>query len=56
MDKLQSMLVPLDTLAGWPAAPDPTPLQSLGLLVGIPAVAFLIMFGLVQSVHMRRFR
>ena len=28
------MLVPLQTLPGWPAAPDPTPLQTLGLLAG----------------------
>ncbi len=32
------MLVPLETLAGWPAAPDPSPLVVLGLLVGLPAL------------------
>jgi hypothetical protein len=38
------MLVPLDTLAGWPAAQEPTVLQSLGLLVGFPALAIVIAF------------
>ena len=34
-----SMLVPLETLAG---TTNPTALQSLGLLVGFPALAFVI--------------
>jgi hypothetical protein len=38
--ELLSMLVPLETLAGWPDTPNPSVLQSLGLLVGLPAVAF----------------
>ena len=38
------MLVPLDTLAGWPAAQEPTVLQTLGLLVGFPALAIIIAF------------
>jgi hypothetical protein len=38
------MLVPLDTLAGWPAAQEPTVLQSLGLLVGLPALVMVIAF------------
>jgi hypothetical protein len=42
------MLVPLDTLAGWPAAQKPTILQTLGLLVGFPAVAILIAFAVAK--------
>ena len=33
------MLVPLETLSGWPAVDDPSALQVLGLLVGLPASA-----------------
>jgi len=36
------MLVPLETLAGWPESPDPPVLQALGLLVGFPALAFVV--------------
>lgn len=37
------MLVPLQgTLPGWPAAPEPTAVQVLGLLIGVPAVIFII--------------
>lgn len=32
------MLVPLETLPGWPEAQDPTWLQTLGLLVLVPVV------------------
>lgn len=43
MNELVSMLVPLEgTLPGWPDAPEPTAMQVLGLLVGIPAVVFVI--------------
>ncbi len=38
------MLVPLDTLAGWPAAQEPTILETLGLLVGLPALVMVITF------------
>ena len=41
------MLVPLETLEGWPAAPDPSPLEALGLLVGFPALATAIIAALV---------
>ena len=34
--------MPLDTLSGWPAAPDPSPLQVLVLLVGFPLLVFII--------------
>ena len=47
MNQLLS-IVPLETLAGWPAAPDPSPLVSLGLLVGIPAVGALVIIALVN--------
>ena len=46
MSELLSMLVPLDTLSGWPAAPDPTVLQTFGLLIGLPALVFAIVFGI----------
>lgn len=42
------MLVPLETLPGWPAAQAPTALQALGLLIGIPAVLFVIIAGLAK--------
>ena len=38
------MLVPFDTLAGWPAAQEPSILQTLGLLVGLPALVIVIAF------------
>lgn len=46
MTELVSSLVPLDTLAGWPAAPHFSVLDLLGLLVGVPALAFLVVFGI----------
>ena len=42
------MLVPLDTLAGWPAAQEPTILQSLGLLVGLPLLVMVIVFAIAK--------
>ena len=42
------MLVPLETLSGWPAAPDPTVLESLGLLIGFPALVFIIVFAVAK--------
>lgn len=43
MNELVSMLVPLQgTLPGWPLAPEPSVLQVLGLLVGVPAIVFVI--------------
>ena len=47
MNQLLS-IVPLETLAGWPAAPDPSPLLSLGLLVGLPALSALVIIALVN--------
>lgn len=44
------MLVPLQgTLPGWPVATEPTAMQVLGLLVGVPAVIFVIITLLVKS-------
>ena len=42
--ELLSMVVPLDTLAGWPTAQAPTALQSLGLLIGIPLLVIILAF------------
>ena len=42
------MLVPLQTLFGWPAAPDPSPLASLGLLFGLPIAVIVIAFAVAK--------
>lgn len=42
------MLVPLETLSGWPPAPDPSVLQVLGLLVGFPALVFIVIYAIAQ--------
>lgn len=42
---LLSMLVPLETLPGWPAAPEPSVLQLLLVLAGIPLIITLIIAG-----------
>lgn len=39
------MLVPLETLSGWPAAPNPSVLHFLGLLIGVPLVLGLVIAG-----------
>lgn len=36
------MLVPLETLPGWPAAPNPSVLHWLGLIVAIPVILAVI--------------
>ena len=46
MSELLSMVVPLDTLSGWPVVPDPTALQTVGLLIGFPALVFAIVYGI----------
>ncbi len=43
------MVVPLETLSGWPEVANPTALQTLGLLVGFPALAFLVIFALGKA-------
>ena len=40
--------MPLDTLAGWPTAPEPTVLQTLGLLIGAPLLVFFIVAGIAK--------
>ena len=49
--------MPLETLSGWPAAENPTALQSLMLFVGIPILVFLIVIAInkiVQTIHATR--
>jgi hypothetical protein len=51
------MLVPLETLSGWPQAENPTALQSLLVLVGVPILVFLIVIAInkiVQTIHATR--
>ena len=36
------MLVPLETLSGWPQVPNPSILASLAILVGFPLLVFII--------------
>ncbi len=42
------MLVPLDTLEGWPPAPDPSALQVLALLVGAPLVVIVAVIAIAK--------
>ena len=42
------MLVPLDTLEGWPTAPDPSALQVLGLLFGLPLLVIVIVIAIAK--------
>ncbi|SDT15156.1 hypothetical protein SAMN04488543_3162 [Friedmanniella luteola] len=44
------MLVPLDTLPGWPEAPSPSVLQVLGLLVGAPLLVIAVI-AVLSRVH-----
>ncbi|HEU5486332.1 MAG TPA: hypothetical protein VFU98_15590 [Microlunatus sp.] len=39
------MVVPLETLQGWPPAPNPTPLQVLLVLIVLPLVLALVIGG-----------
>jgi len=43
------MLVPLQTLFGWPSAPEVTPLKALGLLGGIPLVFIVLVFAVAKA-------
>ena len=48
------MLVPLETLSGWPEVPTPSILLSLAIFVGFPVLVFLIVIAInkiVQSTH-----
>lgn len=52
------MLVPLETLPGWPPAPNPALLVSIGLLIGLPLVIGLVIAGasfVGSSSDIRRF-
>ena len=42
------MLVPFETLPGWPAAPTPSVLGSLAIFVGFPLVVGLVVTALVM--------
>ena len=42
------MLVPLETFSGWSQVANPSPLQSLGLLVGIPLLIAVIVIALIE--------
>lgn len=51
------MLVPLETLSGWPQVTNPTPLQVLLLLVGFPLLVFIIVVAISKiatSIHAAR--
>ncbi len=48
MTDLSSMLVPLETLPGWPPVADPSPLQTLGLLVGLPLIVIVAAFAVAK--------
>jgi hypothetical protein len=48
VNELVSMLVPLETFSGWPQVPNPTPLQSLTLLIGIPLLIALIVIAMIE--------
>ena len=43
------MLVPQETLSGWPAVADPTLPQTLGLLVGLPVLVMVIVFAIAKA-------
>ena len=47
MNELVSMLVPLETFSGWPQVQNPTPLQSLTLLIGIPLLIAVIVSAII---------
>lgn len=40
------MLVPLETLQGWPPAPNPSLLHALGIIIGLPILIALAIAGL----------
>ena len=40
--------MPLETLSGWPQVENPSPLQVLGLLVGIPLLIAIIVIAIIE--------
>ena len=51
MNKLLSMVVPLETLPGWPDVQEPSLLEVLGLLVGAPLLIVAIVAVLTRVHH-----
>lgn len=51
MNEILSMLVPLETLPGWPDVVEPSPLQVLGLLVGAPLLVVAVVAVLTRVHH-----
>ena len=51
VNELSSMVVPLETLPGWPNVQDPSILQVLGLLVGAPLVVILLVAAVTRIHH-----
>lgn len=51
MNKLLSMLVPLETLPGWPDVQEPSLLEVLALLVGAPLLVIAIVAVLTRVHH-----
>jgi hypothetical protein len=50
------MLVPLETLSGWPRVENPSALQVLWLLIGIPLLIAIVVTALVKIGAARRAR
>ena len=50
MNDFLSMLVPLETLPGWPKVQEPTALDALALLVGAPLVV-IVLIAVLARVH-----
>lgn len=48
------MLVPFQTLFGWPVARNPSPLEQLVLLVGLPLLVMVIAFAVAKVSTMMR--
>lgn len=58
VSELLSMLVPLETLSGWPSAPNPPLLHALGIVFGLPILLGLVIAGLTYvgtGSELRRF-
>ena len=57
MNELLSMLVPLETLSGWPQVPNPPFWAQLLIFVGFPILVFIIVIAInkiVQGIHASR--
>ena len=48
MNELLSMLVPLETLSGWPQVSNPSILASLAIFVGFPILVFIIVIAIAK--------